>query len=246
MLRQRKKKNAPPKPERRRRNMTTGFEDLPSQLLSAGPPVLTRQTSSDPDLTAIIYEAVIADQPSTSSGGIPLKSAMKSPGSFETKADSDANTHPKRPVRIIAPEKIQSSQEPTSVNIYSNIEIVQRGLGSSNTKTSISSVIFTADAETQCSQIAPPETEVTSGSQPQDLDAFESMITMNRAALMRLAAAAPQWDGVEWDESSARPWDDLGSTEGQPCCTVSGGAFFKVVRPENEPTVTSVLVNSYY
>ncbi|XP_033624499.1 inactive tyrosine-protein kinase PEAK1-like [Asterias rubens] len=242
----RKKKSAPPKPERRRRNMTTGFEDLHSQRqsLSMELPTLTRQASSDPDLTSTIYETLIRDQPSTSSG-VPLKSALKSPGSFETKTDADANAHPKRPVRIIAPEKHEPGpQEPDSVNVYSNIEIVQRGLGASNAKSSISSVIFTTDAETQCAIVAPVETAVVPGSKAEDLDAFESIFTMNRAALTRLATAAPRWGRVKWDDSSRRPWDNVGGSVNQACCTVSGGAFFRFVTLEKESEATAVMIGT--
>ena len=225
--------------------MTTGFEDLHSQRqsLSMELPTLTRQASSDPDLTSTIYETLIRDQPSTSSG-VPLKSALKSPGSFETKTDADANAHPKRPVRIIAPEKHEPGpQEPDSVNVYSNIEIVQRGLGASNAKSSISSVIFTTDAETQCAIVAPVETAVVPGSKAEDLDAFESIFTMNRAALTRLATAAPRWGRVKWDDSSRRPWDNVGGSVNQACCTVSGGAFFRFVTLEKESEATAVMVS---
>ncbi|XP_038058341.1 inactive tyrosine-protein kinase PEAK1-like [Patiria miniata] len=245
VLRQRQKRHAPPKPERRRRNMTTGFENLPSNKESnVIPPGFMRQTSSDPDFTKT-YDLLPGAQPIVSAGTSPLKSALKTPRSFETKkAEGDTQAQPKRPVRIIAPQK-SSEKEPSFVNIYSNIEIKQRGLGTSEAKKSATSVMFTVDAETQCAWTAPVENGEESSNSVGDPGICKDISDINRMALARLAVAAPGHAGIdEADVGVMRPWEEPHLLEDQPCCTVPGGAFYRIAHPQQENVVSAVMIGT--
>ncbi|XP_022106477.1 pseudopodium-enriched atypical kinase 1-like [Acanthaster planci] len=245
ILRQRQKRAAPPKPERRRRNMTTGFENLPSQReLEIKPPAIMRQSSSDPDFAKTVYDFLPGTQPVISAGTSPLKSALKAPGSFETKkAEGDAHSQPKRPVRIIAPQK-STDKEPSFVNIYSNIEIKQRGLGTSDGKTLATSVVFTADAETQCVWTGPVERQAESDKLTGNPSICRDILDINRMALAKLAVAAPAHDGIDQVEPTmTKLWEDF-QLDDQPCCMVPDGAFYKVTHAEQVKSAPAVLIST--